>query len=78
MRSSLCLILLLCGCSKPNVRCDAHLTPINASLVSANAAPVAVAAKAGATATATASATEAATASAVVSASDSASGRRSP
>jgi len=39
MRSSLCLILLLCGCSKPNVRCDAHLTPINASPVTANAAP---------------------------------------
>ena len=29
MRSILCLIPLLCGCSAPTVRCDAHLQPIN-------------------------------------------------
>jgi hypothetical protein len=29
MRSILCLIPLLCACSAPRVRCDAHLEPIN-------------------------------------------------
>jgi len=29
MRSILCLIPLLCACSAPTVRCDAHLQPIN-------------------------------------------------
>jgi hypothetical protein len=30
MRLMLCFIPLLCGCSTPSVRCDAHLLPINA------------------------------------------------
>jgi hypothetical protein len=29
MRLIVCLIPLLCGCSSPLVRCDAHLLPIN-------------------------------------------------
>lgn len=29
MRLIVCLIPLLCGCSAQNVRCDAHLLPIN-------------------------------------------------
>jgi hypothetical protein len=29
MRLLLCLIPLLCACSTPVVRCDAHLLPIN-------------------------------------------------
>ncbi|HEY4970104.1 MAG TPA: hypothetical protein VII35_09380 [Steroidobacteraceae bacterium] len=29
MRVFLCVIPLLCGCSTPAVRCDAHLLPIN-------------------------------------------------
>jgi hypothetical protein len=29
MRLIVCLIPLLCGCSTPVVRCDAHLQPIN-------------------------------------------------
>ena len=29
MRSILCLIPLLCACSAPSVRCDAHLQAIN-------------------------------------------------
>ncbi len=29
MRLILCLISLLCGCSTPTIRCDAHLQPIN-------------------------------------------------
>jgi hypothetical protein len=29
MRLIICLIPLLCGCSAPSVRCDAHLVPIN-------------------------------------------------
>ena len=29
MRVFICLIPLLCGCSTPLVRCDAHLLPIN-------------------------------------------------
>lgn len=29
MRLIFCLIPLLCGCSTPAVRCDAHLKPIN-------------------------------------------------
>ena len=29
MRLIICLIPLLCGCSTPSVRCDAHLVPIN-------------------------------------------------
>ncbi len=30
MRLIFCLMALLCGCSTPGVRCDAHLQPINA------------------------------------------------
>ena len=29
MRLIVCLIPLLCGCSTPTLRCDAHLQPIN-------------------------------------------------
>jgi hypothetical protein len=29
MRMFVCLIPLLCGCSPPALRCDAHLQPIN-------------------------------------------------
>lgn len=29
MRLIICLIPLMCGCSTPAVRCDAHLQPIN-------------------------------------------------
>ncbi len=29
MRVFICVIPLLCGCSTPLVRCDAHLLPIN-------------------------------------------------
>ena len=29
MRLVVCLIPLLCGCSTPTIRCDAHLQPIN-------------------------------------------------
>jgi hypothetical protein len=29
MRLIVCLIPLLCGCSAPALRCDAHLQPIN-------------------------------------------------
>jgi hypothetical protein len=29
MRLIVCLIPLLCGCSTPTIRCDAHLQPIN-------------------------------------------------
>jgi hypothetical protein len=29
MRLIVCLILLLCGCGAPAVRCDTHLQPIN-------------------------------------------------
>jgi hypothetical protein len=29
MRLIICLLLLLCGCSTPLVRCDKHLQPIN-------------------------------------------------
>ena len=29
MRVFICVIPLLCGCSAPTVRCDAHLQPIN-------------------------------------------------
>lgn len=29
MRLIVCLITLLCGCSTPTIRCDAHLQPIN-------------------------------------------------
>jgi hypothetical protein len=38
MRLILCLIPLLCGCSTPSVRCDAHLLPVN-SPVSGGMAP---------------------------------------
>jgi hypothetical protein len=31
MRLIVCLIPLLCGCSTPTIRCDAHLQPINRS-----------------------------------------------
>jgi hypothetical protein len=37
MRLLVCLMALLCGCSKPIVRCDAHLQPINAPVASAGA-----------------------------------------
>ena len=30
MRLFICLIPMLCGCSTPPLRCDAHLQPINA------------------------------------------------
>jgi len=30
MRVVICLLLLLCACSTPAVRCDKHLEPINA------------------------------------------------
>jgi hypothetical protein len=29
MRLIICLIPLLCGCTTPIVRCDAHMQPIN-------------------------------------------------
>jgi hypothetical protein len=47
MRLIICLILLLCGCSTPAVRCDAHLQPINprAAVASPNTAPKAAAAR---------------------------------
>ncbi len=34
MRLIVCLIPLLCGCSAPAVRCDAHLVPINSPAAS--------------------------------------------
>jgi hypothetical protein len=34
MRLIVCWMALLCGCSKPIVRCDAHLQPINAPAAS--------------------------------------------
>jgi hypothetical protein len=34
MRLFICLISLLCGCSTPPLRCDAHLQPINAPAAS--------------------------------------------
>jgi hypothetical protein len=34
MRVLMVLIPLLCGCSTPSVRCDAHLQPINPPAVS--------------------------------------------
>jgi hypothetical protein len=41
MRLSVCLILLLCGCSSHAVRCDAHLQPINRSATSGASASAA-------------------------------------
>lgn len=35
MRVFICLIPLLCGCSIPSVRCDAHLQPINPPAIEA-------------------------------------------
>lgn len=47
MRVFICAIPLLCGCSSPAVRCDAHLQPINPPAArdtpSATAAPGAAA-----------------------------------
>ena len=37
MRLFICLIPLMCGCSTPSVRCDAHLQPINAPAASSTA-----------------------------------------
>jgi hypothetical protein len=34
MRLFICLIPMLCGCSTPPLRCDAHLQPINAPAAS--------------------------------------------
>jgi hypothetical protein len=34
MRLIVCLLLLLCGCSTPMVRCDARLQPINPAAAS--------------------------------------------
>jgi hypothetical protein len=39
MRVIVCLISLLCGCSTPTIRCDAHLQPINRPALGAAAAP---------------------------------------
>jgi hypothetical protein len=41
MRLIVCLIPLLCGCATPQVRCDAHLQPINPPAASSIAAPAA-------------------------------------
>ena len=38
MRLIVCLIPLLCGCAAPQVRCDAHLLPINPPAASGVAA----------------------------------------
>jgi hypothetical protein len=38
MRLIVCLIPLLCGCAAPQVRCDAHLQPINLPVASGMAA----------------------------------------
>lgn len=42
MRSILCLIPLLCACSAPTVRCDAHLQPINTPPATRNTPKAAV------------------------------------
>ena len=39
MRVLICVIPLLCGCSTPAVRCDAHLKPINPPAVAVPLAP---------------------------------------
>ncbi len=36
MRLIVCLIPLMCGCSTPTVRCEAHLLPINPPAARAN------------------------------------------
>jgi hypothetical protein len=36
MRVMICLLLLLCACSTPEVRCDKHLEPINAPAAKAD------------------------------------------
>jgi len=41
MRLILCSILLLCGCSTANVRCDSHLQPINLAAAGNNLPPAA-------------------------------------
>jgi hypothetical protein len=41
MRVIVCLIALLCGCAAPQVRCDAHLLPINLPAASGVVSPVA-------------------------------------
>jgi hypothetical protein len=38
MRLIVCLIPLVCGCAAPQVRCDAHLLPINVPAASGVAA----------------------------------------
>jgi hypothetical protein len=38
MRLIVCLIPLVCGCAAPQVRCDAHLLPINVPAASGIAA----------------------------------------
>jgi hypothetical protein len=41
MRLIVCLIPLLCGCSAPTIRCDAHLQPINRAVPGGAAAAAA-------------------------------------
>jgi hypothetical protein len=41
MRLIVCLIPLLCGCSAPTIRCEAHLQLINRALPGAAAAAAA-------------------------------------
>jgi hypothetical protein len=41
MRLIVCLIPLLCGCSTPTIRCDAHLQPINRPALGSTAAAAA-------------------------------------
>jgi hypothetical protein len=43
MRLIVCLIPLLCGCSTPTIRCDAHLQPINRPAPGSTAAAAATA-----------------------------------
>jgi hypothetical protein len=44
MRVFICVIPLLCGCSTPAVRCDAHLQPINPPAAAVPPAPAQAAA----------------------------------
>jgi hypothetical protein len=46
MRLIVCLLPLLCGCSTPTVRCDAHLQPINPAAASVGSTAAGVAASA--------------------------------
>ncbi len=50
MRLIVCLITLLCGCSTPTIRCDAHLQPINRPAPGSAAAAAATATAPGAAA----------------------------